>query len=61
MESLIHLKIINKGGIIMDEVYKPTIKKFLGKEVRVITVGLKQYIILKDMFDVLGRVKSDGT
>lgn len=45
----------------MDEVYKPTIKKFLGKEVRVITVGLKQYIILKDMFDVLGRVKADGT
>lgn len=42
------------------EVYKPEIKKFLGKDVRVITVGLKQYIILKDMFEVLGRVKEDG-
>ena len=39
------------------EVYKPEIKKFLGKDVRVITVGLNQYIILKDMFEVLGRVK----
>lgn len=42
------------------EVYKPEIKKFLGKDVRVITVGLNQYIILKDMFEVLGRVKEDG-
>ncbi len=36
------------------EVYKPEIKKFLGKDVRVITVGLKQYIIENDMFNVLG-------
>lgn len=43
------------------EVYKPEIKKFLGKDVRVITVELNQYIILKDMFNVLGRVKNDGT
>lgn len=43
------------------EVYKPEIKKFLGKDVRTITVGLNQYIILKDMFNVLGRVKNDGT
>ena len=42
-------------------VYKPTIKKFLGKDVRVIEVGTKEYIALKDMFDVLGRVKEDGT
>ena len=42
------------------EVYKPEIKKFLGKDVRIITVGLNQYIILKDMFEVLGRVKEDG-
>lgn len=45
----------------MDEVYKPTIKKFLGKEVRVIIVKTDEYIVLKDMFEVLGRVKSDGT
>lgn len=45
----------------MSEVYKPTIKKFLGKEVRVIIIGTDEYIVLKDMFYVLGRVKSDGT
>lgn len=43
------------------EVYKPKIKKFLGKDVRVIAIGINEYIILKDMFNVLGRVKNDGT
>nr|DAZ34431.1 MAG TPA: hypothetical protein [Caudoviricetes sp.] len=38
------------------EVYKPEIKKFLGHKVRVITVELKQYIILNDMFDILGKL-----
>ena len=31
------------------EVYKPEIKKFLGHKVRVITVGLKLYIIIQDV------------
>lgn len=43
-------------------VYKPTIKKFLGYDVRVIQVNKrKEYIICKDMFDVLGLVDEDGT
>lgn len=42
------------------EVYKPIIKKFLGKDVRVVQVGSKEYIILKDMFNILGRVKTNG-
>ena len=32
-------------------------KMFLGMEVRVVN---KEYIVLKDMFDALGRVKDDG-
>ena len=43
------------------EVYKPVIKKFLGKDVRIVTVGYDEYIVLKDMFDVLGRLRpTDG-
>lgn len=42
------------------EVYKPEIKKFLGKDVRVITVGLNQYIILKDMFGILGKLDKNN-
>lgn len=43
-------------------VYKPIIKKFLGYDVRVIQVDKrKEYIICKDIFDVLGLVKDDGT
>lgn len=42
--------------------YKPIIKKFLGYNVRVIQVDKrKEYIICKDMFDVLGLVDEDGT
>ena len=42
-------------------VYKPIIKKFLGYNVRVVQVDKrKEYIICKDMFDVLGLVKDDG-
>lgn len=33
-------------------------KKFLGMEVRVVN---QEYIVLKDMFNALGRVKPDGT
>lgn len=39
-------------------VNKIEIKKFLGMEVRVVN---EEYIVLKDMFSALGRVKSDGT
>ena len=46
--------------MVAKEVYKPIIKKFLGKEVRVITVGINEYIVLKDMFLVLGRLDNDG-
>lgn len=42
------------------EVYKPEIKKFLGKDVRVITVELNQYIILKDMFGILGKLDKNN-
>lgn len=42
------------------EVYKPVIKKFLGQDVRTVIDGYKEYIVLKDMFGVLGRLRSDG-
>lgn len=42
-------------------IYRPIIKDFLGEGVRVVQVGLKEYVILKDVFSVLGRVKADGT
>lgn len=45
-----------------ETIYKPTIKKFLGYDVRIIQVDKRnEYIICKDMFDVLGLVKDDGT
>lgn len=45
-----------------NKVYKTTIKKFLGYDVRIIKVDdYHKYIICKDMFDVLGLVKDDGT
>ena len=45
-----------------ETVYKPTIKKFLGYDVRVVTVDKSnEYIICRDIFDVLGLVKDDGT
>lgn len=45
-----------------ETVYKPIIKKFLGYDVRVVNVDKRnEYIICKDMFDVLGLVKYDGT
>ena len=43
------------------KVYKPIIKKFLKQDVRVIkTDDGKEYIICKDMFNVLGLVSKDG-
>ena len=43
-------------------VYKPIIKKFLGYDVRVVQVDKrKEYIICKDMFDVLELVSEDGS
>jgi hypothetical protein len=45
-----------------ETVYKPIVKKFLGYDVRVVDVDQRnEYIICKDMFDVLGLVKDDGT
>lgn len=44
-----------------ETVYKPIVKKFLGYDVRVVNVDKRnEYIICKDMFDVLGLVKVDG-
>lgn len=43
------------------EVYKPVIKKFLGHEVRTVIDGYEEYIVLKDMFSVLGRVANNGS
>lgn len=44
----------------MVKVYKPTIKKFLGHDVRVVNVNGKEYIILKDMFNCLGRLNGNN-
>lgn len=45
-----------------ETVYKPIIKKFLGYDVRVVNVDQRnEYIICKDMFDVLGLVKENGS
>lgn len=45
-----------------ETVYKPIVKKFLGYDVRVVNIDQRnEYIICKDMFDVLGLVKTDGT
>lgn len=42
--------------------YKTITKKFLGYDVRVVTVDKRnEYIICRDMFEVLGLVKDDGT
>lgn len=43
-------------------VYKPIIKKFLGYDVRVVRMDKRnEYIICKDMFDVLELVSEDGS
>jgi hypothetical protein len=39
-------------------VYKPTIKNFMGVDVRTITVGRNEYIICKDMFEALGLTEN---
>lgn len=45
-----------------ETVYKPIVKKFLGYDVRVVDVDKRdEYIICKDMFNVLGLVDADGT
>jgi len=45
-----------------NKAYKPVIKKFLKQDVRVIkTDDGKEYILCKDMFDVLGLVKENGS
>jgi len=42
-------------------VYKPIIKKFLKQDVRIIKVDTyHEYIVCKDMFDVLGLTDKDG-
>lgn len=43
------------------KVYKPIIQEFLKQDVRVIKVdAYHEYIVCKDMFDVLGLVSKDG-
>lgn len=45
-----------------NKVYKTKVKEFLGQDVRIIKVDdYHEYIVCKDMFDVLGLVKDDGT
>ena len=45
-----------------ETVYKPIVKKFLGYDVRVVDVDKRnEYIICRDIFDVLGLVDRDGT
>lgn len=44
-----------------NKVYKPIIKEFLKQDVRVIKVdAYHEYIVCKDMFDVLGLVLNNG-
>lgn len=40
-------------------VYKPTIKKFMGMDVRIIEVDKHEYIVCKDIFNALGLVSTD--
>ena len=40
-----------------EKIYKPIIKKFLGKDVRIVN---DDYIVLKDCFNALGRLTKDG-
>ena len=45
-----------------NKVYKTKIKKFLGEDVRIVRVDNEhEYIICKDMFEVLGLVKENGS
>lgn len=45
-----------------NKVYKTKIKKFLGENVRIVRVDNEhEYIICKDMFNVLGLVKENGS
>lgn len=45
-----------------EKVYKPIIKSFMGiADVRVIQDGRNEYVVCKDMFEILGLVKEDGT
>lgn len=45
-----------------NKVYKTKVKEFLGYDVRTVRVDNEhEYIICRDMFDVLGLVKDDGT
>lgn len=45
-----------------ETVYKPIVKKFLGYDVRMVDVDKRnEYIICKDMFNVLGLVSEDGS
>lgn len=42
--------------------YKPIIKEFLGQDVRIIKVDdYHEYVVCKDMFDILGLVKDNGS
>lgn len=44
-----------------EKVYKPIVKKFLKQNVRVIKVDTyHEYIVCKDMFDILGLTDKDG-
>ena len=44
-----------------NKVYKPIVKKFLGYDVKVINVDQRnEYIVCKDIFDVLGLTDKDG-
>jgi hypothetical protein len=44
----------------MEKAFKPVVKEFLGMEVRIVGVDGNEYIILKDMFDVLNRLDDNG-
>lgn len=44
-----------------ETVYKPIVKKFLGYDVRTVRVDNEhEYIVCKDMFNVLGLVLDNG-
>ena len=41
-------------------IYRPIIKDFLGESIRVVQVGLKEYVITKDMFKALGKLDKNN-
>ena len=51
---------LNVFGRVDKDFYIPYIGKFLDEDVRLVLIDRKTYIVVKDMFRVLGRLRKDG-